>query len=114
MDTVRWGQRNEGSMSENVINLQVHIAHDSEAGVWYVAKSDIPGLSLEAPTATKLVDRIVIAAPELVELNKGLVIDHVEAHVNEPRLVDALQSGAKRTRVSVTPIFDSPLELADA
>lgn len=109
VDTIRWGQRSKGYMEE-IINLQVHIAYDDEAQVWYIAKSDIPGLSLEAESATKLVDRIVEAGPELYELNKGVRIDYVQTHVNEPRRVDT----ASRPRLNLLPIFDSPMQLVGA
>jgi hypothetical protein len=49
--------------------LQVHINFDEEAGVWYVAKSDIAGLRLESDNPFRLIERIAEAARELMELN---------------------------------------------
>jgi hypothetical protein len=92
--------------------LRVHLDYDDEARVWYVAKSDIPGLSLEAATPSELLSRIVEAAPELIELNTGMIA----------RVVDAGPVGESNGRPrhparrpwSVRPVFDAPLELARA
>lgn len=97
---------------DDTIKLQVHLDYDDEAKVWYVAKSDIPGLSMEAPTATALVERIIKCAPELMELNNNLIVDSVRASVNEPRR--APTPIAPRRRMTVLPVFDAPLELARA
>lgn len=43
---------------------------DAEARVWYVAESDVPGLSLEAPTRGEMDARLRRAIPELLELNE--------------------------------------------
>lgn len=53
-------------------------AYDSEAEVWYVADSDVPGLSLEAPTREELTQRIKSAAVELLELNAHLDRQQIE------------------------------------
>ena len=45
---------------------------DEEARVWYVADSNVPGLSTEAPTAEALVDKLKVMLPELLELNDGV------------------------------------------
>lgn len=45
---------------------------DEEAGVWYVAETDVPGLSLEAPTQRAMTAKLRRAAPELLELNGSL------------------------------------------
>lgn len=47
----------------------VKAALDSEAGVWYVAESDIPGLVTEAPTFDELCKKIPVMAAELLPLN---------------------------------------------
>ncbi len=47
----------------------VKAALDSEAGVWYVADSDIPGLVTEAPTFDELCKKIPVMAAELLPLN---------------------------------------------
>lgn len=42
---------------------------DPDAGVWYVAESSIPGLSIEAESRDELVREVQSAAPELLALN---------------------------------------------
>jgi len=80
----------------NRIELDVHLARDPETGRWYVAESDIPGLWLEADDPIALIERISVAAPELIELNApgASVTDRASA------------------RHRIRPVFDSPLELA--
>jgi len=50
---------------------------DEEAKVWYVAETNVPGLSLEAPTSDALLERLDCAVPELLELNGMLEKDHM-------------------------------------
>ena len=47
-------------------------ARDTDAGVWYVADSDVPGLAIEAPTKEAMLDRISETVPELLALNKHI------------------------------------------
>jgi hypothetical protein len=92
--------------------LRVHLDYDDEAKVWYVAKSDIPGLSLEAATPSELLSRIVEAAPELIELNSGML-----AKVGEAEFVgdkEGRPRPADRRPWTVHPVFDAPLKLARA
>lgn len=49
--------------------LTVHIAFDKDAGRWYVADSEVPGLCLEADTPGQLLSSIADISPELIELN---------------------------------------------
>jgi hypothetical protein len=42
---------------------------DDEARVWYVAESNVPGLSAEAPTVEAMNQLLSVRIPELVELN---------------------------------------------
>lgn len=77
----------------NKAELQVHIDFDEKAGVWYVAKSDIPGLRLEADNPFRLIERIGDVASELIELNAQR------------------QSGHDRSAMRWKPVFDSSLEL---
>lgn len=83
-----------------VIELNVHLAYDEEAEVWYVAASDIPGLRLEADNAQHLIDRIQNCAAELIDLNYGELI-----RTKAPR---------RKSAVAVRPVFDSPLQLVEA
>jgi hypothetical protein len=85
------------------IELKIHIAHDTDTGVWYVAESDIPGLCLEAENPQALIARIEACALEMIELNASEIL--------------AKHDGKRRTmtqRVALRPVFDSPLVLACA
>lgn len=55
---------------------------DAEAGVWYVAESDVLGLSLEAPTQDELTDKLLAAIPELLALNEPEGDDSPEVPVS--------------------------------
>ena len=48
----------------------VQLHWDDEAKVWWADSEDIPGLILEDETADKLIERLIIAAPEMIELNE--------------------------------------------
>lgn len=54
-----------------VAGRNVEIAQDAETGRWYVAKSDVPGLHLEGDDPATLLQRVHLAAPELIALNEG-------------------------------------------
>ena len=47
----------------------VLLTWDEKAGVWTAASEDIPGLVLESGSADTLMERVRLAAPELMELN---------------------------------------------
>lgn len=47
----------------------VKASFDQEAGVWYVAESDVPGLATEADNFDDLCKKILVMVPELLELN---------------------------------------------
>ena len=49
----------------------VKLVWDNEANRWYTETDDIPGLVLESPSFDSLVDRVRLAAPEILELNRG-------------------------------------------
>ena len=53
-------------------------AFDSGVKVWYIADSDVPGLSLEATSKRDMLRRIRDAVPELLELNSHLAPDQIE------------------------------------
>ena len=46
----------------------ITIKFDEEASVWYAVNDDIP-IALEADSVDVLMDRVKLAAPELLELN---------------------------------------------
>lgn len=82
--------------------LEVHLAYDEEAKVWYIAQSDIPGLQLEADTPVRLLERIIEAAPELIELNAP------------PQAPDGSNLRGPDRPIVVRPVFDAPFELASS
>ena len=47
----------------------IQLVWDDEAKVWMATSDDIPGLILEDESADKLIQRVIIAAPEIIELN---------------------------------------------
>ena len=47
----------------------IQIVWDDEAQVWMATSIDIPGLILEEESADKLIQRVIVAAPEIIELN---------------------------------------------
>ena len=47
--------------------IVVKAAYDSDAGVWYVEHSDLPGVNLEAPTLDRLRELIPAAVLDLLE-----------------------------------------------
>lgn len=94
----RFARRVIGMSAPKVIELKVHLAYDDEADVWYVASSDIPGLSLEAENPQRLIERIEQCACELIELNAGIIAERYAPKDDRP--------------VAVRPVFDSPLQLA--
>lgn len=83
------------------IDLDVHLARDAETGRWYVARSDVPGLWLEADSAAALLTRVEQAGPEMIALNMAEIVAR------------AVPAGG-RPVVRVLPVFDSPLEPAIA
>lgn len=49
-------------------NVQIH--WDDEAKVWWGDSDDIHGLILEGDTAEELIQKMLVAAPEMIELNE--------------------------------------------
>lgn len=47
----------------------VTCAWDAEAGVWYVAETDVPGLATEAESVEAMNRKLAVMIPELLELN---------------------------------------------
>lgn len=47
----------------------IRLVWDDEANVWVATSEDIPGLILEEESADKLIQRVMLAAPEIIELN---------------------------------------------
>ena len=70
----RFMRRMREMTAPSVIELNVHLAYDEEADVWFVAASDIPGLSLEADNPQQLIDRIQKCACDLISLNESEIL----------------------------------------
>lgn len=47
--------------------LVFEVAWDSEAEVWWISKTSIPGLVTEAPTLDALHQKLVVMIPEMLE-----------------------------------------------
>ena len=48
----------------------INFVWDEEASVWVATSDDVPGLVLESGSFDALVERVRIAVPELLQLNK--------------------------------------------
>lgn len=55
---------------------------DNEAGVWYVADSDVPGLATEAPTPKTLAEKLRVMVSELLHENAGLPLSVADVPVH--------------------------------
>lgn len=55
----------------NLKTYTVTCLWDSEAHVWYVADSDVPGLVTEAATVEEMESKLRRMIPELLELNES-------------------------------------------
>lgn len=58
----------------------VHCEWDAEAGVWYVADSDVPGLAAEAPTVEAMQAVLLERVPALIRAN----VPEAQAHCEVP------------------------------
>ena len=80
------------------IQLRVNIAFDEAAQRWHVSATHIPGLWLEADTASELLARIHAAAPEMIALNH----DEIMRRLHRPAQPGPLAA-------TLLPVFDTPL-----
>lgn len=103
--------RRSDMLMEETFELKVHIACDEETGRWYVAESDVPGLRLEDADPLKLIARIELAVPELVELNLDEIVEACRALRPDTH---KSHSDVEWKRPAVRPVFDSPLRPAYA
>jgi uncharacterized protein DUF1902 len=53
----------------NPEHLVVHAIWDDEAKVWVATSDDIPGLVTEAPSWDKLIPKLKVMIPELLDAN---------------------------------------------
>lgn len=81
-------------MSEVMSRTYEVDAHwDSDAGVWVAESEDIPGLVAEAESASALMEKVRVLAPELLQLNRAIepgqkaISVLVRAHHEETALV---------------------------
>lgn len=49
---------------------KVNFEYDNEAGVWIATSDDVIGLILESESLDKLIEKVLNAVPELIELNR--------------------------------------------
>ena len=49
----------------------VKLTWDNDASVWVATSEDIKGLVLESNSYDALIDKVKVAAPELIELNSN-------------------------------------------
>ena len=61
----------------------VNFDWDNEAKVWIATSNDIIGLILESESVEKLMNRVKLAAPELIELNHLPKYDSVKFEIEE-------------------------------
>lgn len=59
------------------MHYAVHVEWDAEAGVWYVAESNVPGLATESATIEAMLTKLESLVPELLEENGHAVGAHV-------------------------------------
>jgi hypothetical protein len=88
--------------ARNPMELRVHIAQDGETGLWYVARSDIPGLRVEGDTADELIRKIEDVAPDLVELNCDEILANFDVK-------PTAKQREERCKPVIRPIFDTPM-----
>ncbi|MGA9582408.1 MAG: DUF1902 domain-containing protein [Allosphingosinicella sp.] len=86
------------------VELEVHLAQDSDTHLWYVATSDVPGLRLEAESVHELIRKVEHIAPELVDLNREEI-----AASHDPRLAGPPEH---RPPVTIRPVIDTPFAIA--
>lgn len=53
------------------MRYEIRCEWDTEAGVWYVAESNVPGLATEAATAEAMFEKLRTLIPELLAANRA-------------------------------------------
>ncbi|MBR1476937.1 MAG: DUF1902 domain-containing protein [Lachnospiraceae bacterium] len=64
------------------MDYTVNFLWDSEANVWIALSDDIIGLALESESLDKLMKRVELAVPELLELNSQAPAKNLEFKCN--------------------------------
>ena len=57
-------------MGGMVVDYKIKFLWDDEASVWVATSEDVPGLALESGSFDALVEKIRLAIPELLQLNR--------------------------------------------
>ena len=52
------------------MDYKIRFLWDDEAAVWVATSGDVPGLALESGSFDALVEKVRLAIPELLELNR--------------------------------------------
>lgn len=56
---------------------EIRVEWDTEAGVWYIEDSNVPGLVAEAPTLEKMMALLRVRVPEMLEENSCPMQDEI-------------------------------------
>jgi len=62
-----------------MIEITVFFSWDDESSVWIAESQELPGLILESGSFDALVERVKIAIPDLLDLNK---IEHTQTKIH--------------------------------
>lgn len=63
-------------MNATVKQFFVHATWDTDAKVWFVSDTDVPGLATEAASLDELAAKLNVMIPEMLELNGVIESDH--------------------------------------
>lgn len=55
---------------EEAMDYRIQLVWDDEASVWIATSKDVPELVLESGSLNKLLNRVRLAVPEMLELNQ--------------------------------------------
>lgn len=61
----------------------VNLEWDGEASVWCATSNDIPGLVLESGSIDALIERVKIAAPEIMKMNNIPIREKIRFHIED-------------------------------
>lgn len=61
----------------------VNLEWDCEASVWCATSNDIPGLVLESGSIDALIERVKIAAPEIMKMNNIPIREKIRFHIED-------------------------------
>jgi predicted RNase H-like HicB family nuclease len=90
--------------------LMVYAMWDAEAGVWVATSEEVPGLATEADTVEKLIAKLKVMIPELLEAN-GYPLN---GPAGTPALPGIVEPGGVGCRASSVPDLPSWLLQPDA